>query len=194
MNFRIAPSVLAATRLAALGGVVGLASTIAFAASAADVDWKVYGFASVAGTEVCFYEAMGVDRTPDRHLRVWTKCLSQKDMEAVDIKNDFGGKILENATRKMYGRSPYMPPIARVESIDFDQATIVTVFEETANISYIRPHSTIFYELNCPQKMLRELSLSIEVNGQHGSRDTPSEWRFIPPEGNWASLLKILCS
>jgi hypothetical protein len=25
-----------------------------FAAHAADVDWKVYGFASVAGTEVCF--------------------------------------------------------------------------------------------------------------------------------------------
>jgi hypothetical protein len=166
-------------------------SAAASSAQASDVDWKMYGGASVSGAEICFYDAKGAVRTPDKYVGVWTKCLSQKDIDNVDIKHDFSGRIVENAARKMI--NGYVPPIALVEDIDFDQATVITGYEETANISGIKPHSNIFYEINCSQKMLRELSINLLVNGQHGSKDTPSAWRHIPPEGNGASLLKILC-
>jgi hypothetical protein len=179
-------------RTGTLGSIVAVASTMACAAHAADVDWKVYGFASVAGPEVCFYEAISIARPPDGSVRVWTKCLAQKDLDAVDIKAEYGGKIVQNAARKM--NRNYVPPIATVvETIDFDQATIITAYEETANISYIKPHSTIFYEFNCAEKMMRELSLRIETNGQYGSSDTPSAWKFVPPESNGARLIKLLC-
>jgi hypothetical protein len=88
---------------------------------------------------------------------------------------------------------PYVPPIAAVQSLDWDKAMDITRYEETANINSIKPHTRIFYELNCLQRMLRELSITIEVNGQYGSVDKPKDWRFIPPEGNGASLQKIIC-
>ena len=132
-------------------------SAAASSAQASDVDWKMYGGASVSGAEICFYDAKGAVRTPDKYVGVWTKCLSQKDIDNVDIKHDFSGRIVENAARKMI--NGYVPPIALVEDIDFDQATVITGYEETANISGIKPHSNIFYEINCSQKMLRESAL-----------------------------------
>src|SRR5260221_9204975 len=88
-------------------------------AQGADVDWKMYGTAFDGGG-VCFYDAKGVARTPDEHIRVWTKCLSQKDLDSVDIKSELGKKIIENAARKVI--DSYVPPIALVEDINFDQA------------------------------------------------------------------------
>jgi hypothetical protein len=41
--------------------------------------------------------------------------------------------------------------------------------------------------------MLRELSIDLHINEQIGSNNKPSEWKHVPPEGNGASLLKILC-
>jgi hypothetical protein len=41
-------------RIGTLGSMAALASIIALAAHAADVDWKMYGTASVAGAEICF--------------------------------------------------------------------------------------------------------------------------------------------
>jgi hypothetical protein len=40
---------------------------------------------------------------------------------------------------------------------------------------------------------VRELSISFSVNGKYRSSDEPRPWKFIPPEGNGASLLKLLC-
>jgi hypothetical protein len=45
-------------------------------------DWKMYGGVGTPVVEVeawCFYDANGVVQTPDGHVRVWTKCLAQKD-------------------------------------------------------------------------------------------------------------------
>jgi len=86
-----------------------------------------------------------------------------------------------------------MPPIGLVEEIDFDHALVIAMYEEIANISDIQPQATISYEFNCPQKIVRELSIDLRVNGQGASKNTPSNWRYVPPEGNEASLQKILC-
>jgi len=161
-------------------------------AQTGDVDWKVYGGASISGPEVCFYDAKGIARAPEKLVRVWTKCLSQQDLEKVDIKQHYSGRIVERAARKMMER--YVPPLALVDDdVDFDKAMSITAYEETANIAAIQPHATIFYELNCAERTSRELSIDISVGGKHGSRQRPSEWKHVPPEGNAARLLKLLC-
>jgi hypothetical protein len=99
---------------------------------------------------------------------------------------------LENAAKKV--ARYYIPPIALVEeNIDFDRSIAITAYEETANIGHIQPTARIFYELNCFDRMLRELSISIERNNKSGSRDKPTDWKYVPPEGNGATLLKLLC-
>jgi hypothetical protein len=168
-----------------------LALTLASSAQAADVDWKMYGIASVDGGVVCFYDANGLTRTADRHVRVWAKCLLQSELDSIDIKTDFGGRIVENAARKVV--KGYMPPIAFAENIDFDQGINVIRYEETANISGIQPQARFFYELNCSERMMRRLSTYVRTNGRDGYSDTPSGWEYVPPEGSGATLLKILC-
>jgi hypothetical protein len=53
-------------------------AAITATAQAADVDWKMYGGASVAGPEICFYDAKGAVRTPERLVRVSTECFFLK--------------------------------------------------------------------------------------------------------------------
>jgi len=112
-------------------------------------------------------------------------------MDSVDIKKDFGGKILNNTAHKFL--ELYVPPIARIETIDADQRMTITQYEETANIGDLKPQSTILYELNCSERMSRELSMDFQVNGKSGALHKPSDWRYVPPEGNGARLLKMLC-
>jgi hypothetical protein len=174
--------------------LIGCAFVLALTAfaRAADVDWKMYGTASTFGGAVCFYEGNGVARTADTHMRVWTKCLLQKDLDSLDFKSELGKKVIENAARKV--TDIYVPPIALVEDINFDQAMGVTTYEETANLSNIQPHARFFYELNCSERMMRELSIQVrDLNGKERFSDKPTDWKYVAPETNAARLLKILC-
>ena len=54
-------------------------------AQTTDVDWKLYGGDTTGGISFCFYDANGVVRGPEDHIRVWIKCLSQKDMEGIEL-------------------------------------------------------------------------------------------------------------
>jgi hypothetical protein len=98
---------------------------------------------------------------------------------------------LEKVVRKL--AHGYMPPIATAEMPDTDQVITIIQYEETANIAAFQPRGRIFYELNCPEQMIRELSIYVEVDGKTGSIDKPSDWRHVSPETNGARLLKILC-
>jgi hypothetical protein len=158
-------------------------------AQASDVDWKFYGGAALDGVSECFYEANGIIRGAAGHIRVWTKCIPQKDIESIDIEKDFAGKILKNTADKV--AHYYVPPIESVETAD---AISVTLYEETADIAHIQPTAQIFYEIHCQGRMLRELSISLHTNGTSGSRDGPSNWRYVAPEGNAATLLSLLCT
>jgi hypothetical protein len=159
---------------------------------AAGVDWKMYGTVSIDGGVVCFYEANGVVRA-SRTLHVWTKCLLQKDLDKIDLtkEDELGRKILNSTARKVI--DGYIPPIALVEDATYDQAITVIQYEETAKLGYIEPHSQIFYELNCSERMLRELSLHVQANGKEGFSNKPSDWKYVAPETNGARLLTILC-
>ncbi len=173
---------------------VGYASIAS--AHAADVDWKMYGRATIGlgpkkAETLCFYDTKGVTQRPDQHIRVWTKCLTKKELDDINPQKDYDGRILENTARKIVGH--YVPPIASTENATTDQMMAVTQYEETADISSIQPASRILYEINCSEQMLQELSISLQVDGKNGGNDTAAEWRHVAPETNGARLLKIIC-
>src|SRR5262245_26215226 len=62
-------------------------------AQAADVDWKVYGTTSIDGGLVCFYEGKGIIARAPSTLRVWTKCLLQRDLDNIDPQSELGKKL-----------------------------------------------------------------------------------------------------
>jgi hypothetical protein len=74
----------------------------------------------------------GAVKGSDGHIKVWTKCLAQSDMEKVDIEKDFDGKIVKNAAQKVL--SLYVPPFGTVETLNKDQAIDIITSEETANM------------------------------------------------------------
>ena len=169
--------------------LIGCAFALVLAAS--DVDWKLYGTASDMGI-VCFYDAKGVVAQPT--LRVWAKCLLQKDLDSVDFDSKLGKKIVDSSARKVI--KGYIPPIAIVEDTsDHDAIIDVIQYEEIANLSNIQPQARFFYELNCSERMIRRLTTYVRdlKSGKEGFFDMPSSWEYVPPEGNAASLLKILC-
>jgi lipoprotein-anchoring transpeptidase ErfK/SrfK len=171
-----------------LTGLAMAAMTIATASYAADFDWKLYGIADAG--ELCFYNALSVVQTPNGHVRVGTKCLLHEDIVAIDPKQELGNKILAEAAKKL--KTGYVPPILVGAETDNEQITTTIAYEQAADMSGIAPHSSIFYELDCAQKMMRELNTNISVNGQQGSSSEPNG-QFVPPEENGKWLLKLLC-
>jgi hypothetical protein len=164
------------------------------AAQEPSVDWKWYGGVPVDGKMTyCFYDAKSIVHQPDTHIRAWVKCLLQKDLDRIDIQKEYSGAILEETARKV--ANYYIPPIALVEKdVDVNKAMTVTQYEETADIASIQPVSSILYELNCSDRMERELTLTIKNKGKTTYHDKPLDWKYSPPEGNMATLLRILCS
>jgi hypothetical protein len=70
-------------------------------AEASDTDWKLFGVSTVNGNEdLCFFDIKGAVQAPDKHIKVWTKCLHKTAMDGIDIEKDFGGKIVSNAVRR----------------------------------------------------------------------------------------------
>jgi hypothetical protein len=157
----------------------------------ADVDWKFYGTATVDGLKSsCFFEANGVIRVRAiNHIKVWTKCLLQNDLEGVDTKKDIGAKAIDNAARKMV--AGYIPPIALVEDLNADLATQIMASEEIANLAPLEPQMRGLYELDCGERKIRTLSYSISSKGKSGSINL-GDW-LVSPETNANRLLKILC-
>ena len=159
------------------------------AAARTGVDWKIYGGTSVdAEVLYCFYDANGVGYTPVHHIRAWTECLQQKDLDEVSLDKEAEGMIIiKNGAEKFAHH--YLPPIAGVEDLNSDQIETITIYEEIADISNITPQSSISYELNCSEGMLRELAIRPESKAVE-----PLDWEFASPESPLDTLLKILCT
>jgi hypothetical protein len=169
-----------------IGASVGLALAL-------DVDWKFYGGATLDDGvfHQCFYDANGIVKQPDTHMRIWTKCLSVKDIDSIETNKEPFNKIVENAAQKI--ARGYVPPIIIINKIEFDKIADITAAEQIADISDIQPSSRILYELDCSQMMLRELSIYMQQEGKTGTSNKPRDWQYFAPETNGATLSKILC-
>jgi hypothetical protein len=117
--------------------IITIASSVT--AQASDVNWKLYAGVTVGGiAQYCFYDANGVVKQSDTHLRVWTKCLSAKGMDSVDPNSESHKKIIERAAQKITGG--YVPPIIVINTMKFDKIAFVAGHEEAADIGDIKPN------------------------------------------------------
>jgi hypothetical protein len=161
-------------------------------AQESNIDWKFYGgITNKTEHSVCFFDATDLITEPNGQLRVWTKCLSQKEIDSVDVKKDFDGKIIENILEKV--RDNYIPPIDKLEIPNTDTNLDIIRIEAISDISDIQPNARILYEIKCPQEMIHELSVYILKNGKVIQYDKPMDWKYVPPESNASRLSKILC-
>ena len=170
--------------------VLALFATLASAQT--NVDWKYFGGADVSGKTgkidlACFYDANSIDQPTSGHVRAWTKCIDEKDINNFDYKSDLGKKIIKATADKIAAH--YFPPYAAINDVSFDTMMNLVGSEQLADLSYIQPVSRIFFEYNCPEKMYRELSISM----LSGGKDTSSIWKYTPPEGIGANLNRLLC-
>lgn len=172
--------------------IVALALAVGFAqcanAVSAEVDWKLYG--GIDGMR-CFYEKTGIRQLPDHLVRVWTKCLRQRDLDAFDVTKAANKAVLESSAQHV--AHYYVPPLALVEDATLDQVLTITMYEAVASLGRIEAQVSIYYEMNCQERMIRELSLSATLKGRSQTSDRPTAWRYVPPEGNAARLVQMLC-
>ena len=106
-------------------------------------------------------------------------------------QGELAAEIIENAARKVL--KGYIPPIAIVEDTNFDQATAIIEYEETANIGNLKTNAQFLYELDCPDRKIRRLSIHVRVGGKDVFDEKQSDWEYTPPETNGARLLTMLC-
>jgi len=166
--------------------VIALALGVRIGFTQAGVDWKVYGGVSVDGASLCFYDANGVVPEPGNQIRVWTKCLPLKALDNIVLTD----KMMEDAAQKIL--DGYVPPIVVVGEMK-DRIPNIVAYEEKANLDSVKPQSRIFYEIDCSEQMIHELSVYIDAKGKVASSNKTADWQHVPPETNGALLLKILC-
>jgi hypothetical protein len=172
--------------------VLALLFAGASSAQAADVDWKLYGTSTIkAETDICFYDSDGVTWKSDKLVRVWAKCLRQADIEKIDTNKGPGKAIIEESAQRVARH--YLPPIATVEDANADQLVDFTFYEVVADLANVQPRGRIYYEINCSENMMRELSISFQTKGGISSKDEPLDWKYIAPETNASRLAKLLC-
>ncbi|HEY4941865.1 MAG TPA: hypothetical protein VII56_10590 [Rhizomicrobium sp.] len=165
-----------------------IAAVLPSSVRAANVDWKLYGgMQANAGNSYCFYEERGIQNLPNKFIRVWAKCLLQKDMDAVDATKPYFRAAVDMSGSRV--AHYYMPPYVRIERTNAAQAIQVTTYEAIADVSDITPEAQLYYELDCKQRKIRTLQATIGTISSHA----PLDWTNVAPEGNGANMVELLC-
>jgi hypothetical protein len=162
----------------------------AFPTHAAGSGWKISSYQTAKQPEVCFYGSANVFRANGR-LSVWTKCLAKEDLDSA-VQADATGSLSDVAADKI--AHDYIPPIAKLTTLQGDQIVDAVMNEELANDGNIRPLITALREIDCSKRRTRELSVIMPMDGLVHSSDTPQDWHSVPNVGELASLSRLLCA
>lgn len=191
------PSQVARQRVDLLA-VLALTCASGADAQSGDADWQMYGGVTLSkemgGEQRSFFDAAGVVRRSDGHIEVWTKSLSVKDMDRVQGKpGDLRTKIINRVLDKQ--THGYLPPFSVATSPNDKNSHLQTSMDEvTADMADIEPSARIMYELDCSNRLLRELSIQLTHNGKSQYVEKPADWKHVPPETSGFMLLKLLCA
>ena len=168
-------------RVPVLTLAVLLAGAAPAVAQSSSADWKFFGTVTLDGENQCFYDVGTIARGEDGNVRVWTECVLQTDLDAVDIK----GKALNSASEKL--AAGYVPPVGRATRLTGNQIVTITGYEQTVALSDIQPRVRILYEFDCNERRSRQ------VGDGTAADQKPSEWHQVLPTGNGATLLSLVC-
>jgi len=172
-----------------LSAVVLTMGLNASAANAAAVDWKFYGGADIpsTGKVICFYEEGGITKPKPGIVDVWAKCIPQIALDNVPKNATYSRAYIDMSASRL--AHYYRPPILNDQRMNIDQIVKAIVYESLADVGDFTPEAQFYYELDCRKRMVRELTMTFG----NQSKDTPSNWGYVPPEGNAATLLSLLC-
>ena len=81
-----------------------------------------------------------------------------------------------------------------VELDDDVDGGLVIMYESVANLAFIDPKERDLYEIDCGNRLYRELSVYFTDGKRSFRRDVPSEWHHVAPQTTEANLLKIVCT
>ncbi len=154
-------------------------------------DWKLFDGASTLDPALCFFDASGVTRARGRDVGVWTKCVGQREIEAVAPTGPTGRAIAARDAQAIL--AGYVPPAASLYGLDSDGLRSVISYKSAADLAGLKARSATYYDLNCARGTVRALRLSSEAATAAGFRGTPSALDAATPRGSGASLLQLLC-
>jgi hypothetical protein len=160
---------------------------------AAQDDWKFYGGTKI-GKEVLitYFSLSSVENMQNGHVRVWIKSLPAKEIQKIlDATND-KSTLMTGASKKI--ASGYIPPCYVINEYTQDELIGLVLNEEVVNHSNISYRARIFYELDCAEKRYKHLSLSfVDKAGKSSDASGEDNWKYIPPDSNANTLIKLLC-
>ena len=155
----------------------------------ADVDWKYIGNTD---TDTIFYDAKGIQRLPDGHIKVWSKTISDKSLDAYFAKTPINKTLVKAVAERI--KSGYLPPVFKIITSPKLELVSVISHEYYANFVNSTPTGRIFWELDCKNQQTRFLSISFLKKGRWLSGPSePEHWQPAAPETNSAHILKVLC-
>ncbi len=139
---------------------------------ASGADWKFIGGSFIKNKHVItYYDADSVDYLSNGNIRAWNKGVDFSEVERITSKKD----VIEKSAKKLL--VGYYPPYVLLKSIaktGFDRYVDIISWEEAANHPEIKPKVRIYHEINCTEKMIRNLSIIVYTEeGAVSSSSTP---------------------
>ena len=154
-------------------------------------DWKFIGGSVLQKSEkvIAYYDVESVESLSNGNVRAWTKAVSISEVERVSNLKE----VIEKSAEKV-AHGYYPPYVLLNPKTKYDDYINIIGWEEAANYDGIKPQLRTLLEVNCKEKMLRDLSTIVyKKNGMTASNSNIGKWDYISPETNSETLLKILC-
>lgn len=171
--------------------VLGGAICAATQAQQAIVDWRLIGMTASSPAAYVFYDANGVRKLPNGRFEAWLKTLPGPATEKAASKLADDQAHLDHMTKKI--AAGYVPPVGLDHELSSKELTGVVLMEEVANASSVQPVIRMLEEIDCENRVSRDLSLQAHLNGQDASIEKTSEWQHLAPETNMSRLHLALC-
>lgn len=171
--------------LLGFAGCLCMATLRAAEPQAAGPDWVYYATVEPGGAKQdLFFLRSDIKTTPDGHVKVWTKGLSDYRLARV--------KLTEDQIRRAAERIVATP--STLPGITADQQTAIAAYEVLADDGKLDPKARILWELDCSNELMRSLSMYLTGGGKHLDSNVTGEWMHSPPESTISMLMTMVCA
>jgi hypothetical protein len=154
-------------------------------------DWRIVGATSGSTRAYVFYDANSVRKLPNGHLEVWLKAIPADDAYKAADELSRNQAYLDAVDKKM--ARGYVPPVALEQKLSKEDILIAVIKEEVANSADIQPIMRMLEEVDCENRVTRDVSLQQHIDGKDESVEKTGEWQHIAPETNMSRLHLAIC-